>query len=115
MSVAARAPRLVGSKHAYILSPIRGEHMTAQFRPFVLARGISQLLLLAILFIGSSVVAIGQSTAALSGTVTHPSGAGIPNAKFVAANHPTRVPSVTHTDAARTHLFPSLPPCFFPI
>src|SRR6266446_5296854 len=109
MAVAARATRLVGSKHAYILSPIRGEHMTAQFRPFVLARGISQLLLLAILFIGSSVVAIGQSTAALSGTVTDPSGAGIPNAKVVAANQATGVASVTQTDAVGSYLFPALP------
>src|SRR6266851_321926 len=109
MAVAARATRLVGSKHVYILSPIRGEHMTAQFRPFVLARGISQLLLLAILFIGSSVVAIGQSTAALSGTVTDPSGAGIPNAKVVAANQATGVASVTQTDAVGSYLFPALP------
>ncbi len=83
--------------------------MTAQFRPFVLARGISQLLLLAILFIGSSVVAIGQSTAALSGTVTDPSGAGIPNAKVVAANQATGVASVTQTDAVGSYLFPALP------
>src|SRR5712664_1391121 len=109
MAVAARATRLVGLKHAYILSPIRGEHMTAQFRPFVLARGISQLLLLAILFIGSSVVAIGQSSAALSGTVTDPSGADIPNAKVVAANQATGVASVTQTDAVGSYLFPALP------
>src|SRR5260370_18648828 len=100
MAVAARATRLVGSKHAYILSPIRGEHMTAQFRPFVLARGISQLLLLAILFIGSSVVAIGQSTAALSGTVTDPSGGTVPTVRVLSTNQATHVSSVTPTDTA---------------
>jgi hypothetical protein len=44
--------------------------MDVPFRPFIPVRFISQLLLLAILFVGTSVVAIGQSTAALTGTVT---------------------------------------------
>src|ERR1700732_181151 len=83
--------------------------MDVPFRPFVPVRFISQLLLLAILFVGTSVVAIGQSTAALNGTVTDTSGGAVPNAKVVATNQATGVASVTQTDAAGSYLIPALP------
>jgi Carboxypeptidase regulatory-like domain/TonB dependent receptor len=83
--------------------------MTVLFRPFVLARGIIQLLLLVILLVGSSVATFGQSTAALSGTVTDSSGGVVPDAKVVATNQATGVASVTQTDAAGSYLFPTLP------
>jgi len=83
--------------------------MTVLFRPFVLARGITQLLLLGILLVGSSVATLGQSTAALSGTVTDSSGGVVPDAKVVATNQATGVASVTQTDAAGSYLFPTLP------
>jgi Carboxypeptidase regulatory-like domain/TonB dependent receptor len=83
--------------------------MIVPFRPFVLARGISRLLLFAILLVGTSVVAIGQSTAALSGTVTDASGGAVPDAKVVATNQATGVASVTQTDSAGSYLFPTLP------
>src|ERR1700738_3511452 len=109
MADAVPATRLAGQSTFYILSPIRGEHMDVPFRPFVPARFISQLLLLAILFVGTSVVAIGQSTAALSGTVTDTSGGAVPNAKVVATNQATGIASVTQTDAGGSYLIPALP------
>src|SRR5258708_19217204 len=83
--------------------------MDVPFRPFVLARGISRLVLLCAVLVGSRVVAIGQSTAGLSGTVTDPSGGTVPNVRVVATNQATDVASVTRTDAAGSYLFPSLP------
>jgi len=75
---------------------------------FLLGRCI-RLLLLGILFAGTSVVALGQSTAALNGTVTDASGATVPNAKVVATSVATGVVSVTRTDDAGSYLFPALP------
>jgi hypothetical protein len=83
--------------------------MDVPFRPFVPARFLSQLLLLAILFLGTSIVAIGQSTAALSGTVTDTSGGAVPNARVVATNQATGVASVTETDDAGSYLISALP------
>ncbi len=83
--------------------------MIVQFRPFVPTRRIFQFILLCALSLQMSVVALGQSSAALSGTVTDPSAAGVPNAKVVATNQATGVASVTQTDAAGSYLFPSLP------
>jgi hypothetical protein len=83
--------------------------MILQFRLSVLTRGILQLILLFALSLQMSVVTLAQSTAALSGTVTDPSAAGVPNAKVVATNQATGVASATQTDSAGSYLFPSLP------
>lgn len=83
--------------------------MIIQFRPCIAARRIFQLFLLCALSLQIGVVALGQSTAALSGTVTDPSTAGVPNAKVVATNQATGVASATETDAVGSYLFPSLP------
>ena len=53
--------------------------------------------------------ALGQSTAALSGTVTDATGAVVVSAKVVATNQGTGVESETQTDTAGAYLFPSLP------
>src|ERR1700726_1020839 len=83
--------------------------MIVQFRPFDTACRIFQLVLLCALSVNVSVVALGQSTAALSGTVTDPSAGGVPNAKVIATNQAIGVASATQTDAAGSYLFPSLP------
>jgi hypothetical protein len=83
--------------------------MTVPFRPASLTRRLFQLILLCALSVHMSAVALGQSTAALSGTVTDPSTAGVPNAKVVATNQATGVASTTQTDAVGSYLFPSLP------
>jgi hypothetical protein len=53
-------------------------------------------------------LAHAQSTASLNGTVTDPTGAGVPNAKVVATNQATGIESATQTDAAGAYLFPVL-------
>jgi Carboxypeptidase regulatory-like domain/TonB dependent receptor len=53
--------------------------------------------------------ALAQSTAALSGTVSDPTGAVIASAKVIATNQATGVESTTQTDTAGAYLFPSLP------
>jgi len=83
--------------------------MDVPFRPFVLARGISRLVLLCAVLVGTTPVALGQSTATLGGTVTDASGGTVPNVRVVATNQATDVASVTQTDAAGSYLFPSLP------
>jgi len=83
--------------------------MIVQFRPFVAARRIFQLVFLCALFLHMGLVAHGQSTATLSGTVTDSSAGGVPNAKVIATNQATGVASATQTDAAGSYLFPSLP------
>ena len=83
--------------------------MDVHIRPSFLAHGLFRLVLLGTLLVGASAVAIGQSTATLSGTVTDASGAAVPNAKVVSTNEATGVASVTQTDAAGSYLFPSLP------
>jgi hypothetical protein len=52
---------------------------------------------------------LAQSTAALSGVVSDPTGAVVVNARIVATNQATGVESVTQTDTAGAYLFPSLP------
>src|SRR6266436_2852395 len=106
---AASAAQLAGSKPRLFFCPSQGDNMDAPLRPFLLTRGIPRLLLLCALLVGSTVVALGQSTATLSGTVTDASGGTVPNAKVVATNQATDVASVTQTDAAGSYLFPSLP------
>jgi Carboxypeptidase regulatory-like domain/TonB dependent receptor-like, beta-barrel len=83
--------------------------MDVQFGPFALARDIFRLAVLCALLLGASAVALGQSTAALSGTVTDTSGGAVPDAKVVATNQATGVASVTKTDSAGSYLFPALP------
>ena len=55
------------------------------------------------------VPADAQSTASLSGTVTDPTGAAVPNAKVVASNQATGVESTTQTGGSGAYLFSSLP------
>ena len=65
-----------------------------------------------VLFVLSAVLGtnvLAQSTAALSGTVSDPTGAVIASAKVIAANQATGVESATQTDTAGAYLFPSLP------
>jgi hypothetical protein len=69
----------------------------------------SRLSLLVVLLCGLGSSAMAQSTATLSGTVTDPAGAAIPNAKVVATNQATGVESSTQTDGTGAYLFPSLP------
>jgi carboxypeptidase family protein/TonB-dependent receptor-like protein len=68
----------------------------------------ASLALLLILW-GSAAMAFAQSTSTLSGTVTDPQGAAVPNATVSATNQATGVESVTQTDSAGDYLFPSLP------
>jgi Carboxypeptidase regulatory-like domain len=65
--------------------------------------------LLVLIFGVAGVAVLGQSTATLNGTITDPSGAGIPNATVTATNQATGVESATRTDDAGAYLFPSLP------
>lgn len=53
--------------------------------------------------------ATAQSTATLSGTITDPTGAAVPNAKVTAINQATSVASSTQTDSAGAYLFSSVP------
>src|SRR5437879_8713342 len=65
-----------------------------------------------VLFVLSAVLGtnvLAQSTAALSGTVSDPTGAVIASAKVIATNQGTGVESATQTDTAGAYLFPSLP------
>jgi hypothetical protein len=73
-----------------------------------LGRFISALLPV-LLFCVLASLAMAQSTASLSGTVTDPSGSAIPNAKVFATNLATGVASSTQSDSAGAYLFPSLP------
>ncbi|MHB8500787.1 MAG: TonB-dependent receptor [Candidatus Acidiferrales bacterium] len=69
--------------------------------------GLRLALLLISLALGG--LAQAQSTASLNGTVTDPTGAGIPNAKVSATNQATGVETTTQTDGAGAYLFPTLP------
>lgn len=53
--------------------------------------------------------AMAQSTAVLKGTVTDPSGAGVPNAKVVAKNQATGGEWNSQSDNTGSYLIPSLP------
>ena len=75
----------------------------------VIRRVFLGLFFFAVLFAALGSAAFAQSTAALSGTVTDPTGAAIPNARVVATNQATGVESVTKTDSSGAYLFPSLP------
>jgi carboxypeptidase family protein len=65
--------------------------------------------LLAVLSAALGSTVLGQSTAALNGTVTDQTGAVIANAKVVATNQATGIESATQTDVAGAYLLPSLP------
>jgi hypothetical protein len=66
-------------------------------------------LVVAILALHLGAAARAQSTAALSGTVTDPTGAAVPNATVVARNVATGVETSLTTDSSGAYLFPSLP------
>ena len=69
----------------------------------------SRWLVVAILALHVGAGARAQSTAALSGTVTDPTGAAVPNATVVARNVATGVEISLTTDSSGAYLFPSLP------
>ena len=72
-------------------------------------RGLfSVFLLIALLYMVCG-TAMAQSTGSLNGTITDPTGAGVPNAKVVATNQATGVATSTVSDSAGAYLFPSLP------
>lgn len=71
-------------------------------------RSLIRVLLLFILFVAVVLPAHAQSTATLQGTVTDPTGAGVPGASVVATNQATNVRSETTTDSAGEYLFPAL-------
>ena len=84
--------------------------MVASVRRFPLQRSVAARFgLLMLMFAAACGAVLGQSTAALNGTVNDPSGAGIPNATVTATNQATGVQSVTKTDEAGAYLFASLP------
>jgi hypothetical protein len=66
-------------------------------------------LALVLFSLASGDFAHAQSTASLSGTITDPAGAAIPNAQVVAKNQATGVESTTESDASGAYQFPSLP------
>lgn len=68
-----------------------------------------RVLLSALVLCASVIPTVGQSTATLSGTITDPAGASVPNAKVTAINQATSVESSTQTDGAGAYLFSSLP------
>jgi len=64
---------------------------------------------IAVLALHVGAAARAQSTAALSGTVTDPTGAAVPNATVIARNVATGVETSLTTDSSGSYLFPSLP------
>ena len=85
--------------------------MTVLLRPFVLVRGISQLLLLAVLFmaLGSTAV-MAQTTASIKGTVTDASGAAVADAKVVVKSQGLGIERTTQTNSSGDYEVPALPP-----
>ncbi|HEY2547669.1 MAG TPA: TonB-dependent receptor, partial [Candidatus Acidoferrum sp.] len=73
------------------------------------ARVFSRISFFLVLICGLAVGISAQSTSSLSGTVTDPTGAAVPNAKVVITNQATNVASTTQTDGTGAYLFPSLP------
>jgi hypothetical protein len=57
-----------------------------------------------------AVVAFAQSTTSLTGTVTDPTGAVIPNATITVENVDTGLKRSTTTDATGSYSFPQMPP-----
>jgi hypothetical protein len=85
--------------------------MTVQFRPFVLARGISQLLLLGILLIVmGGTAALAQTTASIKGTVTDASGSAVAGAKVVVKSQALGIERTTQTNSSGDYEVPALPP-----
>ena len=68
-----------------------------------------RVLFCALVLCASVIPTMSQSTATLSGTITDPAGAAVPNAKVTAINQATNVASNTQTDGAGAYLFSSLP------
>ncbi|HEV2575682.1 MAG TPA: carboxypeptidase regulatory-like domain-containing protein [Acidobacteriaceae bacterium] len=69
-----------------------------------------KLQILAVFFAATTVAAFGQSTAALSGTVTDPTGAAVPNAHVVVHSLGTGADRNVDTDASGLYAVPSLEP-----
>ena len=69
-----------------------------------------RLQLLVALFAATAVAAFGQSSASLSGTVTDPTGAAVPNAHIVVHSIATGADRVVDTDGAGLYAVPALLP-----
>src|SRR6201994_1579629 len=69
-----------------------------------------RLQLLVALFAATAVAAFGQSTASLSGTVTDPTGAAVPNAHVVVHSLATGADRPVDTDSAGLYAAPALEP-----
>src|SRR5260221_1311020 len=100
-----------GSKHVYILSPIRGEHMDVPFRPFIPARILFQLLLLTILLIVvGSTAALAQTTASIKGTVTDSSGSAVAGVKIIVKSQGLGIERTTQSNSSGDYEVPGLRP-----
>ena len=66
--------------------------------------------LLVALFAATAVAAFGQSSASLSGTVTDPTGAAVPNAHIVVHSLATGADRIVDTDGAGLYAVPALLP-----
>ncbi len=69
-----------------------------------------KLQILAVFFAATAIAAFGQSTASLSGTVSDPTGAAVPNAHVVVHSLATGADRNVDTDAAGLYAVPSLEP-----
>jgi len=85
--------------------------MDVPFRPFLLARGTSRLLLLGILltFMGSTAT-LAQTTASIQGTVTDASGAAVAGAKVSVKSQALGIERTTQTNSSGDYEVPALPP-----
>jgi hypothetical protein len=85
--------------------------MTVLFRPFVLARGISRLLLLGILLMAlGSTAALAQTTASIMGTVTDASGSAVAGATVIVKSQALGIERTTQTNSSGDYEVPALPP-----
>jgi len=85
--------------------------MTILFRPFVLARGITRLLLLGILLMAlGGTAALAQTTASIKGTVTDASGSAVAGATVIVKSEALGIERTTQTNSSGDYEVPALPP-----
>jgi hypothetical protein len=71
---------------------------------------ITQLLLLTLLSVITTLTALAQSNATLQGSVTDPSGSAVPNATITVRNTATGLERTVQTDSAGSYQIAALPP-----